>query len=370
MWSIFKRNPSNVLNHPDEATNPALPETTNTENQHAIDNNDEAITEENASVTVTTSDPATEKPSGLFSRLWSQLSRTRDRLGSGVKNLLTGKIKLDEQTREALETLLLTADIGIETTDYLLNQLTQRKLVAGEDLLQALARIMTELLEGVQQKPEVIPTDKPRVILMVGVNGVGKTTTIAKLANLFLTQKKQVLLAAGDTFRAAAVEQLKTWGERHQVPVIAQGQDADPASVLYDALSAAQARNIDVMIGDTAGRLHTQAHLMNELKKIHRVMTKIDASAPHEVWLVIDATTGQNALNQAKEFNQLIGLTGIILTKLDGTAKGGIIFALASQLGLPIRYIGIGEQAEDLRSFNPENFVHALLGLTPLESTT
>lgn len=370
MWSIFKRNPSNVLNHPDDKTTPASPEATNAENQHAIDNKKETIIEENVPATSTTNEAITEKPSGLFSRLWSQLSRTRDRLGSGVKSLLTGKIKLDEQTREELETLLLTVDIGIETTDYLLNQLTQRKLIAGEDLLQALARIMTALLESVQQKPEVIPNDKPRVILMVGVNGVGKTTTIAKLANLFLTQKKQVLLAAGDTFRAAAVEQLKTWGERHQVPVIAQGQDADPASVLYDALSAAQARNIDVMIGDTAGRLHTQAHLMNELKKIHRVMTKIDASAPHEVWLVIDATTGQNALNQAKEFNQLIGLTGIILTKLDGTAKGGIIFALASQLGLPIRYIGIGEQAEDLRSFNPENFVHALLGLTPAENTT
>ncbi len=259
--------------------------------------------------------------------------------------------------------------MGLDTTDYLLEQLQQRKLKDGEDLHTALGAIMTELLVQAQQRPETIPEGKPRVILMVGVNGVGKTTTIAKLSHHFLQQKKQLLLAAGDTFRAAAVEQIKTWGERHQVPVIAQGQDADPASVLYDALSAAQARKVDVMIGDTAGRLHTQGHLMNELKKIHRVMNKLDESAPHEVWLVIDATTGQNAINQAKEFHAAVGLTGIILTKLDGTAKGGIIFALASQLGLPIRYIGIGEKAEDLRPFNAESFVQALLGQATLDSS-
>ncbi|HQT02745.1 MAG TPA: signal recognition particle-docking protein FtsY [Thiotrichales bacterium] len=306
---------------------------------------------------------------GFFSRLWNQLARTREKLGSGLKNLLTGKIKLDADTRDELETLLLSADVGLDTTDYLLEQLQQRKLKEGEDLHTALGSIMTELLLKAQQRPETIPEGKPRVVLMVGVNGVGKTTTIAKLSHHFLQQKKQLLLAAGDTFRAAAVEQIKTWGDRHNVPVIAQGQDADPASVLYDALSAAQARKVDVMIGDTAGRLHTQGHLMSELKKIHRVMNKLDDTAPHEVWLVIDATTGQNAINQAKEFNAAVGLTGIILTKLDGTAKGGIIFALASQLGLPIRYIGIGEKAEDLRPFNAESFVQALLGQAELDSS-
>ncbi len=309
-----------------------------------------------------TETPAAAPKQGFFSRLWNQLARTREKLGSGLKSLLTGKIKLDADTRDELETLLLSADVGLDTTDYLLQQLQQRKLKEGEDLHSALGSIMTELLLKAQQRPETIPEGKPRVILMVGVNGVGKTTTIAKLSHHFLQQNKQLLLAAGDTFRAAAVEQIKTWGDRHKVPVIAQGQDADPASVLYDALSAAQARQVDVMIGDTAGRLHTQGHLMNELKKIHRVMNKLDDSAPHEVWLVIDATTGQNAINQAKEFNAAVGLTGIILTKLDGTAKGGIIFALATQLGLPIRYIGIGEKAEDLRPFDAENFVQALLG--------
>lgn len=318
-------------------------------------------------VTIETSTEAPKQ--GFFSRLWNQLARTREKLGSGLKSLLTGKIKLDANTRDELETLLLSADVGLDTTDYLLEQLQQRKLKEGEDLHTALGSIMTELLLKAQQRPETIPEGKPRVVLMVGVNGVGKTTTIAKLSHHFLQQKKQLLLAAGDTFRAAAVEQIKTWGDRHNVPVIAQGQDADPASVLYDALSAAQARKVDVMIGDTAGRLHTQGHLMSELKKIHRVMNKLDDTAPHEVWLVIDATTGQNAINQAKEFNAAVGLTGIILTKLDGTAKGGIIFALASQLGLPIRYIGIGEKAEDLRPFNAESFVQALLGQAELDSS-
>lgn len=307
-----------------------------------------------------------DQKKGFFSRLWNQLSRTREKLGSGLKSILTGKIKLDDDTRDELETLLLTADVGLETTDYLLEQLTQRKLKEGEDLYDALAQIMTELLNQSQNKPQHFPTTGPRVILMIGVNGVGKTTTIAKLSHQFLQEKKRLLLAAGDTFRAAAVEQIKTWGDRHNVPVIAQGQDADPASVLYDALAAAKARGVDVMIGDTAGRLHTQGHLMNELKKIHRVLHKQDETAPHEVWIVIDATTGQNAINQAKEFHAAIGLTGIILTKLDGTAKGGIIFALSSQLGLPIRYIGIGEKAEDLRTFDSDSFVQALLGQAEL----
>ncbi len=304
-----------------------------------------------------------EKKTGFLGKLWQSMTRTRERLGSGLKSLLTGKRSLDADTREQLETLLLSADIGLDTTDALLEQLSRIKLKEGEDLLSALAQLLIEMLNFAQQKPEIIPENTPRVILMVGVNGVGKTTTIAKLSHHFLTQNKKLLLAAGDTFRAAAVEQIKTWGERHNVPVISQGQGSDAASVLYDALQAAQARKVDVMIGDTAGRLHTQGHLMDELKKIRRVMNKLDTSAPHEIWLVIDATTGQNALNQAREFNAAIGLTGIILTKLDGTAKGGIVLSLSQQLALPIRYIGIGEQAEDLRPFEPESFVYALLGI-------
>ena len=304
---------------------------------------------------------------GIFGRLWQQLGRTRSRLGDGLKSLLTGRRTLDNDTRDALETLLLSADLGLETTDALLEALSKVRLGEDQDLMHALADMLVQQLSSVQSIPENIPEQGPRVILMVGVNGVGKTTSIAKLAHHFLLDNKKLLLAAGDTFRAAAVEQIKTWGERHQVPVIAQGQGADAASVLHDALTAAKARNVDIMIGDTAGRLHTQGHLMDELKKIKRVMHKIDANVPHEIWLVIDATTGQNAVNQAREFHQAIGLTGIILTKLDGTAKGGIVFAIASQLGLPIRYIGIGEKAEDLRTFTPENFVYALLGLPPQE---
>lgn len=309
------------------------------------------------------SEKANGKKPGFFGKLWQSMSRTRERLGSGLKSLLTGKRTLDANTRDELETLLLTADIGLDTTDALLEQLSRVKLKEGQDLLSALAQLLIAMLNEAQQKPQIFPENTPRVILMVGVNGVGKTTSIAKLAHHFLADNKKLLLAAGDTFRAAAVEQIKTWGERHNVPVISQGQGSDAASVLYDALQAAQARKVDVMIGDTAGRLHTQGHLMDELKKIRRVMNKLDTSAPHEIWLVIDATTGQNALNQAREFNAAIGLTGIILTKLDGTAKGGIVLSLSQQLGIPIRYIGIGEQAEDLRPFDVEGFVHALLGI-------
>jgi len=370
MWSIFKRNNTETPTNEDQTpTDDLLPPLTTPQAIEERCQPDITDTQTLAVNDIMAPSPITSTQSGLLTRLWHQLSRTRDKLGSGLRSLLTGKIKLDTATRDELETLLLSADVGLDTTDYLLEQLQLRKLKSGEDLHQALASIMTELLLTAQQNPETFPKDTPRVILMVGVNGVGKTTTIAKLAHHFLQQKQHILLAAGDTFRAAAVEQLKTWGERHQVTVIAQGQDADPASVLYDALAAAQARKADVMIGDTAGRLHTQGHLMNELKKIHRVMSKLDDSAPHEVWLVIDATTGQNAINQAREFNAAIGLTGIILTKLDGTAKGGIIFALASQLGIPIRYIGIGEKAEDLKAFNAEMFVKALLGQTALDSS-
>lgn len=301
---------------------------------------------------------------GFFGRLWQQLSRTRERLGDNLKSLLTGRKVLDNDTRDELETLLLTADIGLATTDVLLDRLSQVRLKEHQDLMQALAEIMEAMLTETQQKPEIFPpAGNPRVILMVGVNGVGKTTTIAKLSHHFLQDGKKLLLAAGDTFRAAAVEQIKTWGERHQVAVITQGQGADAASVLHDAFSAAKARGVDVLIGDTAGRLHTQQHLMEELKKIRRVLARLDAQAPHETWLVVDATTGQNAVNQAIAFHQAIGLTGIVLTKLDGTAKGGIVFSLVEQLGIPIRYIGIGESAEDLRPFDASAFVRALLGV-------
>lgn len=306
---------------------------------------------------------ASEEKKGFFGRLWQQLSRTREKLGDNLKSLLTGRKVLDADTRDELETLLLTADLGLETTDRLLNQLSKVRLQGDQDLMQALAEIMSQLLNETQEKPEIIPQDAPRVILMVGVNGVGKTTTIAKLSHHFLQDGKKLLLAAGDTFRAAAVEQIKTWGERHQVAVITQGQGADAASVMHDALNAAKARGVDVLIGDTAGRLHTQQHLMDELKKIRRVMNRVDPNCPHEIWLVVDATTGQNAVNQAIAFHQAVGLTGIVLTKLDGTAKGGIVFSLVEQLGIPIRYIGIGERAEDLRPFEPQAFVRALLGM-------
>jgi fused signal recognition particle receptor len=362
MFSIFKRKSTKPdINSeqdgaiaPEIITKDTVPEATPTP---------KSITTATEVPIVATSATETKSKSGFFGKLWQTMSRTRERLGSGLKILLTGKRTLDADTRDALETLLLTADIGLDTTDALLEQLSRVKLKEGEDLLAALAQLLIAMLNEAQQKPETMPENTPRVILMVGVNGVGKTTSIAKLAHHFLAQNKKLLLAAGDTFRAAAVEQIKTWGERHHVPVISQGQGSDAASVLYDALQAAQARKVDVMIGDTAGRLHTQGHLMDELKKIRRVMNKLDTTAPHEIWLVIDATTGQNALNQAKEFNAAIGLTGIILTKLDGTAKGGIVLSLSQQLGIPIRYIGIGEQAEDLRPFEVEGFVHALLGI-------
>ncbi len=325
------------------------------------------VTGAEQTLTEVVKEKSTEERKGFFGRLWQQLARTREKLGDNLKSLLTGRKVLDADTRDELETLLLTADLGLETTDRLLEKLSKVRLTGDQDLMQALAEIMADLLTETQQKPEIIPQGEPRVILMVGVNGVGKTTTIAKLSHHFLQDGKKLLLAAGDTFRAAAVEQIKTWGDRHQVAVITQGQGADAASVLHDALSAAKARGVDVLIGDTAGRLHTQQHLMDELKKIRRVMNRVDAQCPHEIWLVVDATTGQNAVNQAIAFHQAVGLTGIVLTKLDGTAKGGIVFSLVEQLGIPIRYIGIGESAEDLRPFEPQAFVRALLGMQDKE---
>ena len=302
----------------------------------------------------------------LFERLKTRLAKTRSSLLGGLGDLFRGR-KIDEELLEELETRLLLADVGVDATRTIIDSLTQqaerKELADGQALIGALQRRMAELLEPCEQTLS-IGEQRPFVILMVGVNGVGKTTTIGKLAKRLQSEGHSVLLAAGDTFRAAAVEQLQAWGERNKVPVIAQHSVADSASVLFDAIEAAKARKIDVVIADTAGRLHTQVNLMEELKKIKRVIGKLDATAPHEILLVVDAGTGQNALNQAREFNDAVGLSGIVLTKLDGTAKGGIIFAIAEKLRVPIRFIGIGEGVDDLRDFKATEFVDALLGKT------
>ncbi|MFZ7159055.1 signal recognition particle-docking protein FtsY [Avibacterium gallinarum] len=306
-----------------------------------------------------------EKPSegGFFSRLVKGLIRTKQNIGSGFFGLFLGK-KIDDDLFEELEEQLLIADIGMPTTTKIINNLTQhasRKQLKDADLLyQQLKLELAEIIKPVAQPLEIDTSKKPYVILMVGVNGVGKTTTIGKLARQFQMQGKSVMLAAGDTFRAAAVEQLQVWGERNNIPVVAQSTGADSASVIYDAMQSAAARNIDILIADTAGRLQNKNNLMDELKKIVRVMKKYDETAPHEIMLTLDAGTGQNAISQAKLFNEAVGLTGISLTKLDGTAKGGVIFAIADQFKLPIRYIGIGEKIEDLRPFQAEEFIEAL----------
>jgi fused signal recognition particle receptor len=292
------------------------------------------------------------------------LQKTRRGLLSKLGDVFLGKKTIDDDLLEELEAQLLTADIGVEATQQIIHDLTEqvaRKQLSDADALAVqLQQLLTQLLQPCEH-PLTISTAKPFIILMVGINGAGKTTTIGKLAKRLQNDGKSVLLAAGDTFRAAAVEQLQTWGERNQVPVVAQKTGADTAAVIFDALQAAQARGTDVVIADTAGRLHTQHNLMQELKKVVRVIQKFDPSAPHEVLLVLDAGTGQNALQQAKQFNEAVNVTGIALTKLDGTAKGGIIFAIAKQLGLPIRFVGVGEQIEDLQQFSADQFVDALL---------
>jgi len=309
---------------------------------------------------------------GLFSRLAKGLRKTGSNLSGGVGELLLGKKEIDDDLLEELETLLITADLGMEATAGIVENLTQsvrRKEVDDPDaLMEALQRELRALLASHEAPLIIDARKKPYVILMVGVNGVGKTTTIGKLAKRYQQQGHSVMLAAGDTFRAAAVEQLQVWGERNNVPVIAQHTGADSASVLYDALEAAKAREVDVLIADTAGRLHNKSHLMDELKKVVRVLGKLDAEAPHEVMLVLDAGTGQNALSQAKHFQEDVGVSGLTLTKLDGTAKGGIIFAICKELDLPIRYIGVGEQVDDLREFKADEFVSALFAGSSLES--
>ncbi|WP_168428555.1 signal recognition particle-docking protein FtsY [Erwinia amylovora] len=312
------------------------------------------------------SEPAKEQErpgkEGFFARLKRSLVKTRTNLGSGFISLFRGK-KIDDELFEELEEQLLIADVGVETTRRIIgnltNQASRKQLRDAEALYGLLKTDMAEILAKVEA-PLDISGKTPFVILMVGVNGVGKTTTIGKLARQFQAEGKSVMLAAGDTFRAAAVEQLQVWGQRNHIPVVAQHTGADSASVIFDAIQAAKARHVDVLIADTAGRLQNKAHLMEELKKITRVMKKLDDSAPHEVMLTIDASTGQNAISQTKLFHEAVGLTGITLTKLDGTAKGGVIFSVADQFTIPIRYIGVGEGIEDLRPFKADDFIEAL----------
>ncbi|MBA6255152.1 signal recognition particle-docking protein FtsY [Colwellia sp. MB3u-28] len=300
---------------------------------------------------------------GFFTRLKQGLTKTRQNIGGGIFSLFSGK-KIDDELFEELETHLLLADVGIETTTKIIKSLTEsasrKQLKNAEALYDLLKEELKKIIEPVSV-PLVLDNDAgPYVILMVGVNGVGKTTTIGKLAKKFQAEGKSVMLAAGDTFRAAAVEQLQVWGERNDIPVIAQHTGADSASVIFDAISAAKARGVDVLIADTAGRLQNKSHLMDELKKVVRVMKKIDDKAPHEVMLTLDAGTGQNALSQTKLFNEAVGLTGLTITKLDGTAKGGVVFAVADKNAIPIRYLGVGEGIDDLRPFNGNDFIDAL----------
>jgi len=305
---------------------------------------------------------------GLFTRLKKGLSKTRKSFTDSLSTLLLGRKEIDDDLLDDLEMILLTADVGVDATDRIIRNLTEqvsrKELKDAESLFTALKTQLQAIVEPISQPMQVDQhleeNTGPYVILMVGINGVGKTTTIGKLAKRFQNEGKSVMLAAGDTFRAAAVEQLQTWGERNKVPVIAQKNGADSAAVIFDAIQSAKAKNIDVLIADTAGRLHTQSNLMEELKKVKRVIAKVDETAPHEVMLVIDAGTGQNALNQAQQFQQAVEVSGITVTKLDGTAKGGIIFALAEQLAIPVRFIGVGESIDDLRPFDAKQFTEAL----------
>ena len=309
--------------------------------------------------------PSKRPSKSLFSRLKSGLSRTGSSLTEGLGALVLGEKQIDDDLFEELETRLLMADVGIEATQKIITELTRQvsrsELRDVEALMQVMHSTMVDILKPSTQELQIDNNKQPFIVLMVGINGAGKTTTIGKLAKKFQDEGKSVMLAAGDTFRAAAVEQLQTWGERNNIPVIAQSTGADTASVIYDAVESAAANKVDVLLADTAGRLHTQDNLMEELKKVQRVMKKLDNSAPHEVMLIVDASIGQNALAQAKEFNNALGLTGITVTKLDGTAKGGILFAIAEQTGIPVRFIGVGEGIDDLQTFDAERFVTALL---------
>jgi len=307
---------------------------------------------------------------GFFKRLRAKLNQGPAWLTADLTELLPGR-KIDAQILDELETRLITADVGAEATGRILEDLRRRvarkELNDVDALLKALHDAMFAILKPVETPLTIDPKIKPYVILVVGINGAGKTTTIGKLAHRLLADGRSVMLAAGDTFRAAAREQLEVWAERNKVPIIAQQAGAEPAAVIFDALQAARARNIDVLIADTAGRLHTQAHLMDELKKVKRVLARLDVAAPHEVLLVLDGTIGQNAVAQAEEFNKGLGVTGLVITKLDGTAKGGVVLAIAQKLKIPIRFVGVGEQSEDFGEFNASEFVSALLKSEPVK---
>jgi fused signal recognition particle receptor len=308
---------------------------------------------------------------GFFKRLRAKLNQGPAWLTTDIAELLPGR-KIDAEILDDLETRLIMADVGVEASARILEDLRRRvarkELNDVNALLQALQDAMSKILEPVEQALVIDPGLKPFVILVVGINGAGKTTTIGKLAHRLLAEGKSVMLAAGDTFRAAAREQLEVWAERNNVPIVAQQSGAEPAAVIFDALNAARARNIDVLIADTAGRLHTQTHLMDELKKVKRVLARLDPKAPHEVLLVLDGTIGQNAVAQAEEFNKGLGVTGLVITKLDGTAKGGVVLAIAQRLKIPIRFIGVGEQSEDFGVFNASEFVSALLKSEPRDA--
>ena len=304
---------------------------------------------------------------GLFGRLREGLRRSREQISTSVEQLVLGKKVIDDELLEDLEAILLQADMGVAATRDIMDRVTQRvrrnELKDPAALRAAIRQALLDILQP-RAQPWTPAKGQTQVLMMVGINGAGKTTTIGKLAARWKAEGYSILLGAGDTFRAAAVEQLTGWAERVQVPVIAQGAGADSASVLYDAYAAARARGIDLVIADTAGRLHTQGHLMEELKKVKRVLAKQDPGAPHQIWLVLDAGTGQNALQQVQQFHEAVGLTGICITKLDGTAKGGVVAAVAKALPLPIRFIGVGEGVEDLRPFSAEAFVDALVAET------
>ena len=328
------------------------------------------VEEKSPEIEVLTSDQEStkEEPAkkeGLFKRLRSGLSKTSSSITEGMSALVLGKKKIDDDVLEDLETRLLMADVGMEATQRIIADLTQRssrnELNDVDALMSALNDEMVKILKPVSKPLDLDDIEGPAVLLMVGINGAGKTTTIGKLAKQFQEEGLSVMLAAGDTFRAAAVEQLQVWGERNDIPVVAQGTGADSASVIYDAMESAKAKNIDILLADTAGRLHTQTNLMEELKKVKRVMQKINPDAPHEIMLIVDASIGQNALAQAKEFDAALGLTGITVTKLDGTAKGGILFAMAEKTGIPVRFIGVGESIDDLQEFDAYEFTGALL---------
>ena len=360
---LFKRRAK-----PDEIKTETLTESDSADTQTSTDNADGGATPVAAGSSTPTGDAGGAAPSELsssvFERLRSGLSRSRGQLSEGLASLVLGKKQLDPTLLEALEEQLIMADLGLEAAERVLESLRLRlgrsELSAQETVMSALKETLTELLAD-QESPLSIEAHHPFVILVVGVNGAGKTTTIGKLAHRLKQQGRSVMLAAGDTFRAAAVEQLQAWGERNDVPVIAQHTGADSASVLFDALQAAKARDVDVLIADTAGRLQNKSHLMDELSKVVRVMRKQDEAVPHETLLVLDAGTGQNAVSQAVEFDQAVGVTGVAVTKLDGTARGGVLFAIAQKLKRPIRFIGVGEQADDLRDFSARDFVDALL---------